>query len=333
MEFLRTPDEAFEGIGFDFEPHYLDVLAKDGTRLRMHYIDEGPRNGEIIFCLHGQPSWSYLYRKMVAPLTEAGFRVIAPDLIGFGKSDKPVNLEDYSYPSHVDWVDEFIEALNLTDITAVYQDWGGLIGMRLVERRPERYKRIVAANTMLMDTGDVPLEAAEALAEAYPDIPMPSADDVRTAFAEANPLAAGYWVKYASENPGFNIADVFTTITGKDDPEGIKGYEAPFPDKSYMAGPLAFPLHFPVMPAHHKELKENDRVWASLNSFTKPVLTAFSDGDPVTAGYEKSFRERLPGAVGINHVTIVGAGHFLQDEEPLQLSNAIIKFIKDTTRE
>ncbi|GFE63850.1 alpha/beta fold hydrolase [Litoreibacter roseus] len=173
MKFVRTTDSALEGTDFPFEPRYLDVSASDGTAPRMHYIDEGPRSGEVILCLHGQPSWSYLYRKPVAPLTAEGFRVVVPDLIGFGKSDKPVSVDDYSDPGHVEWLQRFIEAMDLNPMNGLFQDWGGMIGMRVVERMPERFTRVIVANTMLLDTNDISLEASQAIGAAFEQIRFP----------------------------------------------------------------------------------------------------------------------------------------------------------------
>lgn len=327
MDVLRTPDAAFDGIGYDFAPHYAQVAAADGTALRMHYLDEGPRDGPVVLCLHGQPSWSYLYRDMVAPLTRAGLRVVAPDLIGFGRSDKPAAVEDYSYAAHVDWVDAFMEAGGLRSVTGLFQDWGGMIGMRVVARHPDRFDRVVVANTMLLDTTDIPLEASKALRAGYDGLPVPSVSDVRDAFAEGHPLAAAVWVKYAAENPDFSVRDVFEVITGKTDDAVLRGYAAPFPDRRYLAGPISFPRLFPIMPEHHAERQRNDAVWERLTSFEKPVLTAFSDGDPVTRGFDANFRTRIPGARGVDHVTITDAGHFLQDEQPAQLAQAVIAFM------
>ncbi len=330
MDFLRTPDSFFRDIGFDFEPHYVDVSASDGTALRMHYIDEGPQTGQPILCLHGQPSWSFLYRDMIGPLVAAGFRVIAPDLIGFGKSDKPVNIADYSYPIHVAWIEQFLVKLELSGINGLFQDWGGMIGMRLVARHSELFSRIVVTNTMLLDSSDISPETSKALAKAYATLTIPTAEHVRDRFAEFDPMAAAYWVKYAAENPAFSVRDVFSIITGKHDEAALKGYEAPFPNRSYLTGPLSFPSLFPVMPHHQVDREENDRVWRMLSSFTKPVLTAFSDGDPVTRGHDRNFRDRIPGAKRVEHVTVRSAGHFLQDEQPKQLSDAVIRFIAQT---
>ncbi len=327
MKFVRTPDAAFEGIGFPFEPRYLDVTASDGTALRMHYIDEGLRSGEVILCLHGQPSWSYLYRKLVAPLTAEGFRVVAPDLIGFGKSDKPARIEDYTYRGHVDWLQQFIVGLNLTSMNGLFQDWGGMIGMRIVESMPERFTRIIVANTMLLDTNDISLEASQAIGAALEEMPVPSAPDVKEAFASGEPTAGASWVKYATQNPEFNISDVFSKITGKEDAEALKGYEAPFPDRSFMAGAIAFPLLFPIMPHHEAARRENARIWNYLQTYTKPLMTAFSDGDPVTAPFEARFRNTVPGARDVEHTTIEGAGHYLFDEQPDAIARALVRFL------
>lgn len=330
MQYVRTPEAAFKDINFPFEPQYLDVKAADGAPLRMHYIDEGPRTGKVILCLHGQPSWSFLYRKLVGPLTAQGYRVIAPDLIGFGKSDKPVSTDDYSYTGHVDWVAQFVEGLILANVTGLFQDWGGMIGLRLVERLPSHFDRVIVANTMLLDTQDVPLQASQAIDDAFQAMPIPSAIEVRDAFASGDPTAGAAWVKYATQNPNFSITDVFSKITGKEDADDLRGYDAPFPDRSFMAGAIAFPLLFPIMPHHESDRKENARVWKYFETFSKPLMTAFSDGDPVTAPFEARFRETVPGARGVEHVTIKNAGHYLFDEQPEPIAKAILQFLGTT---
>lgn len=331
MDILRTPDAAFEGLpGYPFEPNYVEVSGEDNTALRIHYLDEGPRDGSIVLCMHGQPSWSYLYRKMIPFLTEAGFRVIAPDLIGFGRSDKPARVEDYTYQRHVDWMKQFLRILDLQDLTLMCQDWGGLIGLRLVGDQPERFARLVIANTGLPDNQQVTPEMSAMLEQVYPTIPVPGADDVIAQFASGSPAAFLHWVKYAAEAPDFSVRDVFGILSQIDDSAVLDGYAAPFPDESYIAGARAFPSLVPLLPKHEADRKANDAAWKVLEAFNKPVLTAFSDGDAVTRGGEKTFQKRVPGAKGVEHVTIENAGHFLQEDQPEALSKAIIGFITNT---
>ncbi len=332
MEVLRTPEAQFGNLpGYAFAPHYCDVKAEDGTTLRMHYLDEGAPDSEVILCLHGQPSWSFLYRKMIPILTGAGYRVLAPDLVGFGKSDKPASPDDYSYSAHVDWLTQWLEALDLKDITLVCQDWGGLIGLRLVGLYPERFARLVVANTGLPDSTTMPDQMSDMMGMMYPQIPVPSAADVGDAFRAGAPGAFLFWVKYSAENPDFSVRDVFGLLSGIDDDAVLNGYEAPFPDGSYLAGARKFPSLVPLLPHHKAEREKNDAAWKVLAQFDRPVLTAFSDDDPVTRGGDKRFQETIPGAKGVAHVTIKGGGHFLQELQPEAFSRAIIDFMKSTS--
>ncbi len=329
MKVLRTPDSCFENLaGYDFKPHYSEITAADGTVLRMHHLDEGPRDGEIILCLHGQPSWSYLYRKMIPILTGAGFRVIAPDLIGFGKSDKPTHINDYTYQNHVNWMNQWFRTMDISDVTLMCQDWGGLIGLRVVADNVDRFARLVVANTGLPSSKAVTPQLSEMLGNVYPTIPVPDAAAVRKQFESGSPTAFLHWVKYAAECPDFSVRDVFELLSNIDDESVLDGYTAPFPDDSYIAGARKFPSCVPLMPHHQPDRDANDKAWEVLEKFEKPVLTAFSDSDPVTKGGEVAFKERIPGAEGVEHVTIKRGGHFLQEDQPEQLSEAIINFMK-----
>ncbi|WP_108811832.1 haloalkane dehalogenase [Sphingorhabdus sp. Alg231-15] len=329
MKVLRTPDSCFENLaGYDFEPHYSEITAADGTTLRLHYLDEGPRDGEIILCMHGQPSWSYLYRKMIPILTGAGFRVIAPDLIGFGKSDKPSHIDDYAYQGHVDWMNQWFRAMDISDVTLMCQDWGGLIGLRVVADNVDRFARLVIANTGLPSSAMISEEMSEMMGNLYQSIPVPDAAMVREQFESGSPGAFMFWVKYAAESPEFSVGEVFNLLSGIDDQAILDGYTAPHPDETYSAAARKFPSCVPFMPHHKPDREANDRAWDVLEKFEGPVLTAFSDGDPVTKGGETQFQERIPGAKGVDHVTIKGGGHFLQEDQPEQLSKAIINFMK-----
>jgi haloalkane dehalogenase len=301
MNILRTPDERFDALpGFDFTPHYVDIASGDGRgRLRVHYLDEGPASGsEKILLMHGEPSWSYLYRKMIGPLTNAGFRVIAPDLVGFGRSDKPARREDYTYARHVEWMrSALLDELDLTDVTLVGQDWGGLIGLRLVAEHPERFRRVVAANTGL-PTGDV---------------------DMGEAF-----LA---WQKFSQEVPSLPVGAIVGGGCVSDPAaQVIAAYNAPFPDESYKEGARQFPVLVPSRPDDPAS-DANRRAWEVLREYDKPFLCAFSDRDPITHGADRIFCDIVPGTRGQNHTTITGAGHFLQEDKGEELAAAVIDFV------
>ncbi|MFJ9369028.1 haloalkane dehalogenase [Nocardia sp. NPDC101769] len=301
MYALRTPDERFAALpDFPFEPCYLEVEAGDGsaTRLRLHYLDEGPRDGEIVLLLHGEPSWSFLYRHMIPGLVAAGKRCVAPDLIGFGRSDKPADRADYSYARHVEWVREALfDHLDLSGVTLVCQDWGGLIGLRLVAEHPDRFARVVVANTGL-PTGEAKLTDAFAV-----------------------------WQRFSQETPEFPVGGIVAGGCRTElSPAVVAGYDAPFPDETYKAGARAFPMLVPTHPDDPAG-PANRRAWEQLAHFGKPVLTAFSDGDPITAGGYRIFQERVPGAAGQPHITITGAGHFLQEDRGPQLATLVAEFI------
>jgi haloalkane dehalogenase len=298
MNVLRTPDERFTGLpGYDFAPHYAQVSA-DGIELRMHYLDEGPSDARPLLCLHGEPSWSYLYRKMIPHFTAAGYRTVAPDLIGFGRSDKPAEREDYTYARHVAWVRSLLEALDLRGAILVGQDWGGLIGLRLLAENEERFAGAVLANTGL-PTGD----------ERWSD-------------------AFDAWRAASQRMPEFLAGRVLArTCTPPLAAEIAAAYDAPYPDQSYVAGARQFPMLVPTRPDDPAS-EANRAAWRALRNFEKPMLCAFSDGDPITRGSERAFIERVPGARGIEHVTIEGASHFLQEDKPDELAAAILTFCK-----
>lgn len=296
MEILRTPDERFANLpGFPFTPRYVKV-----NDLRMHYVDEGPRRGAVVLLLHGEPSWSYLYRKMIPLIAAAGQRAVAPDLIGFGRSDKPADRADYSYQFHVETVAAFIEALDLNAITLVGQDWGGLIGLRVAAEHPHRFARLVAANTGL-PTGDTPMSDA---------------------FYR--------WREYSQAVPVLHCGGVVKGACRTELPaEVIAAYDAPFPEERYKAGARAFPMLVPTLPDDPAS-EANRRAWAILRQWRKPFLTAFSDGDPVTAGGERVFQKLVPGAEGQPHTVIRDAGHFLQEDRGEELARVVIGFIANS---
>ena len=300
MHVLRTPEARFADLAdYPFAPHYLTVNDPDGTDLRLHYLDEGPRDAPPVLLMHGEPSWSYLYRHFIPTLVAKGHRVIAPDLVGFGKSDKPGARSDYTYERHVGWMSDWLTALDLSDITLFCQDWGGLIGLRLVAAFPDRFARLVIANTGLpVGTG----------------------------------MSAGFdaWLKYSQSVPEFPVGAILNGGTTRDLSEAeIAAYDAPFPDETYKEGARQFPTLVPVTP-EHASVAENRAAWGVLSRFDKPVLTAFSDKDAVTGGGEKVFIERIPGAAGQPHTIIAGGGHFLQEDAPEELCALIDDFIRAT---
>ena len=298
----RTPDERFRGLpGYDFTPHYVDVDDTEGGTLRVHYVDEGPPDGPVVLLLHGEPSWSYLYRHMIPVLTAAGLRAVAPDLVGFGRSDKPAARTDYTYQRHVDWTGAAVRGVGLTGITLVGQDWGGLIGLRLVAEDPERFARVVAANTFL-PTGD------RSPGEAF--------------------LA---WRSYSQEVDRFPAGRIVNGGCTTDlAPEVVAAYDAPFPDETYKEGARQFPLLVPASP-DDPAAPANRAAWAALGRFERPFLTAFSDADPVTRGGDVPLQQHVPGAAGQPHTTIAGAGHFLQEDRGPELAEIVVRFVSQTS--
>jgi len=330
MKTIRTPDERFQGLaGYGFTPNYVEIPAGDGDQLRMHYLDEGPRDGEILLCLHGQPTWSYLYRNMIPPLTGAGYRVIAPDLVGFGRSDKPTRRKDYSYANHVGWLNALLQALDLRQVTLVCQDWGGLLGLRLVTLNLDRFARVVAANTGLPDAKGMAPEMAAPMRELFATIPALPVAEMGAKMRE-NEQGAGfmYWIKYCDSYPDFVISDVMS-LGGEPMPDGLRaGYDAPFPSEEYKQGARQFPSLVPIFP-DDPAIADNRQAWEVLERFDKPFFTAFSDSDPVTAGGEVRFQQSIPGAKNQQHTTIKNTGHFLQEESPEDFAAAIIRFCED----
>lgn len=296
MKTIRTEDSRFEKLpDYDFEPHYVGI---DG--LRMHYVDEGPADAAPVLLLHGEPSWSYLYRKMIPLIASAGSRVIAPDLIGFGKSDKPTAQADYSYSGHVAWMREFIKALDLSDITLFCQDWGSLIGLRVAAENPDRFARIAVGNGG-MPTGDEEFPKAFKLLRAF-----------------------------ARWSPWFPIGRIIQAGTVNElTKEEMAAYDAPFPSAKYKAGARAFPALVPTEPDNVAS-EDNRRAWEMLSRFEKPFLTTFSNRDPVTRGGERPFQDRVPGAKTVDAVKIRNAGHFLQEDKGEELAEVLIGFVGST---
>ncbi len=293
---LRTPEEQFQNLpDFPFAPNYRGV---DG--LRLHFLDEGPRDAAPVLLMHGEPSWCYLYRKMVPVLVAAGHRVLAPDLIGFGRSDKPAAISDYSFALHVQWIRQWLENMQLTNITLFGQDWGSLIGLRLLAECGERFARAVIGN------GGLPA-------------------------GEGNPPAAfRVWQKFAIWTPVFPVGRIVASgCVTKLSPEVRAAYDAPFPSDEYKAGARAFPRLVPFNPTD-PSVPDNRAAWEKLRQWRKPFLTAFSDGDPITRGGERKLQKEIPGAAGQRHTTIRGAGHFLQEDKGAEVAELVNRFIAST---
>jgi haloalkane dehalogenase len=303
MKTLRTPDERFAGLPeFDFAPNYAELADSEGGTLRVHYLREGDPDAPVVLLLHGEPSWCYLYRKMIPVLTDAGLQVVAPDLVGFGRSDKPSERSDYTFARHVEWMRELlVDRLRLRGVTLVGQDWGGLIGLRLVGEHPEHFARVVAANTFL-PTGDT------------------------------NPGDAFFaWQRFSQEVEEFPTGVIVKGGCVTDIPDEVRAaYDAPFPDETFKAGARQFPMLVPSRPddpAHDA----NVAAWVGLAAFDRPFLCAFSDQDPITKGADRNLKERIAGAKGQPHTTIMGGGHFLQEDRGEELAKVIVDFVAATS--
>ena len=334
MKVLRTPDTRFQNLpGYPFAPHYTDVPDGDGGELRIHHVEEGPADGPTVLCMHGQPSWSYLYRHMIPILAGAGLRVIAPDLVGFGRSDKPSRREDYSFQRQVDWLTAWLVRNDLRDVTLVGQDWGGLIGLRMVAENPERFARVVIANSGLPAPADVSEERARAVREWRASTPALTIQDVMQALSQPDrerpERTFAYWQKWTWETEDLPVSLIIAgSVDGRTlSPEEVAAYDAPFPDPSYKMGPRAMPSQVPTL-SDDPSLPANLKAWEVLSKWEKPFLCAFSDNDPVTAGADQVLRERIPGTKGQPHQTIHGGGHFLQEGRGEQLARIVVDFVK-----
>lgn len=303
MKTLRTPDDRFDNLpGYPFSPHYAEVSVPDDpdTGVRVHYVDEGPREAPPVLLMHGEPSWSYLYRKMIPIIVDAGFRAVAPDLVGFGRSDKPVERSDYSYARHLGWMTDWFDRLELQGVTLVCQDWGGLLGMRMVAATPDRFARVVTANTML-PTGDV---------------------EPGNAFKT--------WRQFSQEVPVFPVGEILQRSTTTELPaDVVAAYDAPFPSEDYKVGARVFPALVPITP-DDPAAQPNRDAWKALQKFEKPWLCAFSDQDPITRGGDMFIKAAIPGCKGQPHTTIEGGGHFLQEDRGEQLAKVTVEFIRAT---
>ena len=314
---LRTPDERFTNLkDYDFEPNYLEI---DG--LRIHYLDEGPKNGEIIYLLHGEPAWSYLFRKMIPTLTDAGYRVIAPDMIGFGKSDKYIDTDDYSHQMHVDTMSELIRRLDLKNMTAHVHDWGGLVGLRVIAEEPERFSRVIASNTGLIAPGRGLMNDIRGffLGPIFKLTIWLQGPATWEEFIGGNGFSN--WIRYSRYADNIDIGGVMQTLGTVNDEERL-GYEAPYPNASYKAGAQIFPYLIP------SELRKNEMAFRNVfEKWNKPFLIANSDNDPVT-GNNPGITEGLKRIPTAKEIVIKGPGHFIQEEAGPEYAQLIIDFIK-----
>ncbi len=302
MDVLRTPDDRFDGLpGFDFAPHYREVEAADGTPLRYHFVDEGPRDAAPVLLLHGNPAWCYLYRHMVPGLVERGHRVVALDLMGLGRSDKPLDQDDFTMAGHTDWMGQWLEAEDLREITLFCQDWGGMLGLALLPDHGDRFARVVASNTGL-----------------------PEGQGVN-----------GFLEKWLAFSQSVDVLPVGALLQGGTTRElsagEVAAYDAPYPDGSYQAGPKRFPMLIPVQP-DNPGVPQAKAIWAHLETWEKPFLTVFGDQDQVAykAGAHLPLQRRIPGAQGQPHRVLEGASHFIQEDAPHELVTIIDDFVRAT---
>lgn len=358
MEILRTPDSCFANLpDYTFTPHYTVIQTDGGQELRIHHIDEGPQDGSIVLCLHGQPVWSYLYRKVIPHLTAAGLRVIAPDLVGYGKTDKPASRSDYSYERQVEWMGLWLEKNDFTGVTLFGQDWGGLIGLRLVAAHAARFERVVISNTGLPYNPTAPAEEVEAVEAYMASGPTPTLLSMpgqmrrigKSGAPGVTSKAFAVWQKFCWETHHLPIGLMLSFMTEPQPaplrllrallhrlgcraplPSAIaKGYDAPFPGPEYTMGPRAMPSQVPTLPTS-PSLEQQRLAWEFFESFNKPFVCAFTDNDPVTAGGDKPFLDRVPGAKNALHSTIKGGGHFVQETRPKEIADVIVRVIAAT---
>lgn len=299
MPVLRTPDNCFDAIpDYPFTPNYVSIKDPHLGDMRLHYVDHGPKDGQVVIMMHGEPSWSFLYRHMISNVSKAGYRVLAPDLIGFGKSDKPSDTSDYTYTSHVNWMTQWLEQMDVSNAVLFCQDWGGLLGLRLVAAFPDKFAGVIAANTFL-PTGEI------APSDAFTS-----------------------WRAFSQSVPEFPVGGIIRGATVKDLTPGVEeAYNAPYPDESYKAGARIFPSLVPTSP-DMDGAADNVAAWKILRAFERPFLTCFSDQDPVTGGGEKGFQKLIPGCKGQAHTIVKGGGHFLQEDVHGELSEIILAFMK-----
>jgi haloalkane dehalogenase len=315
---LRTPDDRFEDLsGYPYPPNYLQVEATGVGAVRMHYVDAGPADGPVVVLMHGQPTWSYLYRRVIGVLAAAGLRVIAPDNIGYGRSDKPTNPTDYTFARHVDWLHGLISGLDLRDVTLVGQDWGGPLGLSVLARDPDRFARVVATNTIL-HTCDPALEGQ--LTWAHHGV------GEHRMILEETLLD---YVRFYQRAPDIVPSYFLDAVAGPLPADVLAAYDAPFPDRTFTAG-LRHLIALIPLTRNDPGAAIGRTTMAALEQWRKPFLTAYSDGDPATRGWERVFQQRVPGARGQDHVIIQGAGHFVPEQRGEELGGIVARFVADT---
>ncbi|CAN5254579.1 haloalkane dehalogenase [soil metagenome] len=315
----RTPDGRFADLpDYPFTPRYADVVADGLDPIRMHYLDEGPTDAPVVLLMHGQPTWSYLYRSVIPVLVAAGLRVIAPDNIGFGRSDKPAHAYDYTLARHIAWARSLVTGLDLRGITLVAQDWGGPIGFSVLAEEPDRFARVVAANTIL-HTADPDLAGRLTWA-------VHGEGESRVVLEES----LLDYLLYTQRAPELRASDFVGATTATPlAPEVLAAYDAPFPTSDHTAGLRQLTALLPLT-RNDPGARIGRRTMRALEAFDRPFLTAYSDGDPATRGWETIFAQRVPGARGIDHVTISGAGHFLQEDAGAELGRVVARFVTTT---
>lgn len=301
MQVLKTPESAFSKIvDFPYSPQYVHVTDTVSSEIAMAYYQAGPKDGHTILLMHGEPTWAYLYRKMMPVLADAGFNVLVPDLIGFGRSDKPTRREDYTYARHVIWVKEWFNQVVKGSVTLFCQDWGGLLGLRLVADMPERFTGVMVSNTGLPTGDQTPSDA----------------------FIK--------WRRFSQDVPVFPTSSIIQGATVTElSQQTLDAYDAPFPEEEYKAGARIFPLLVPAS-SDNPEAQANRNAWERLKQFSAPFMTAFGDSDPVTAGGDRIFQKLIPGCQCIEHVTIKNGGHFIQEDKGEELAELLKQFIRDT---
>ena len=354
MKILRTPDAEFTHLkDYPYDPVYTNIITKDGSELRIHHIDEGPADGPILLAMHGQPVWSYLYAKMIPFLTAGGIRVIAPDLPGYGKSDKPAGREDYSYQNQVDWMTQWLEKNNFENLTFFAQDWGGLIGLRIVAAKPNHFIKVSIGNTGLPYSPEAPQEVIDKVSEFRDNqkiklTPISMATGLRQMDQgiEHPALKFMYWQKFCWETVNMPVGFVSSMMMEKLPKYKVatnylfykigleklspfnsdlsKAFDAPFPDASFKMGVRAMPSHVPILPDASLEAQKAARDF--FKDSDKPFLSIFAGNDPVTNGMEKDVLQMAPNAKSAEHI---GGGHFYQWTKPKELSDLLIKFIKE----
>ncbi|MGB3011689.1 MAG: haloalkane dehalogenase [Mycobacterium sp.] len=315
MPVLRTPDERFVNLpGYPFDPSYRNVDTSGLPPLRMHYVDAGPADGPVVVLLHGQPTWSYLYRDVITALGAAGMRVIAPDHIGFGRSDKPTEATDYTFARHIDWIHSLVVGLRLREITLVVQDWGGPIGLSVLAREPDRFAKVVATNTIL-HTCEPTL--AGKLTWAHHGV---GADRMLLQETLLD------YISFYRRSPDITPSVFLDAVAGPLSAAVLAAYDAPFPDRAHKAGLRQLTALIPLT-RNDPGARISASTMAALHQWDKPFLTAYSDSDPATAGWDAVFQDRIPGARGQHHSTIAGAGHFVPEQQGRRLADIIAEFV------